>query len=100
MSSGPSECNLSDTPASIGGGADLACTGVVLSQNPSTGADEDRDVSWKKLVPNILEDQKHIWTFPLRLGQGLDVLPTVAVLGTTAGLVVADLDFAHRVRHE
>src|ERR1700756_3233743 len=32
--------------------------------------DEDRDVSFKKLVPNILEDQKHIWTFPVRLGEG------------------------------
>jgi membrane-associated phospholipid phosphatase len=52
--------------------------------------DEDRDVSFKKLVPNILEDQKHIWTFPVRLGEGHNVLPTVAVLGTTAGLVVAD----------
>jgi membrane-associated phospholipid phosphatase len=69
----------------------LMSTGLMLGQNPSTGVhDVDRDVSWKKLVPNILEDQKHIWTFPVRLGQGHDVLPTVAVLGTTAGLVVAD----------
>jgi hypothetical protein len=43
-----------------------------------------------KLAPNILQDQKPIWSFPARLAQGQDWLPTGIVLGSTAGLVVAD----------
>jgi membrane-associated phospholipid phosphatase len=41
-------------------------------------------------VPNILNDQVHIWTFPARLAQGKDWIPTSFVLGTTAGLVAID----------
>jgi len=51
---------------------------------------DDRAVSPKKILPNILCDQKRIWTFPWRLAQGNDLLPTAAVLGVTAGLVALD----------
>jgi membrane-associated phospholipid phosphatase len=50
----------------------------------------DRQVSWKLLLPNLLRDQQHIWTFPVRLAQGHNWFPTITVLGTTAGLVVLD----------
>jgi hypothetical protein len=50
----------------------------------------DRPVSWKLMLPNILSDQKHIWTFPARLAHGHDWLPTVVVLGTTGGLFALD----------
>jgi hypothetical protein len=50
----------------------------------------DRPVSWKLLVPNLLSDQERIWTFPARLAQGQDWIPTFAVLGTAAGLIAAD----------
>jgi membrane-associated phospholipid phosphatase len=49
-----------------------------------------RDVSWKLLAPNLMSDQKNIWTFPGKLAQGHDWLATIAVLGTTAGLVTLD----------
>src|SRR5215472_9158571 len=49
-----------------------------------------RPVSWKLLLPNLISDQQHIWTFPARLGQGQNWLPTAAVLATTAGLVALD----------
>jgi hypothetical protein len=49
-----------------------------------------RPVSWKLMLPNILSDQKHIWTFPSRLAHGHDWLPTVVVLGTTGGLFALD----------
>jgi membrane-associated phospholipid phosphatase len=49
-----------------------------------------RPVSWKLLLPNILDDQKRVWTFPARLVQGQNWIPTFAVLGTTAGLVALD----------
>jgi hypothetical protein len=50
----------------------------------------DRPVSWKRLFPNIVRDQERIWSFPARLVQGQSWIPTVAVLGTTAGLVALD----------
>jgi membrane-associated phospholipid phosphatase len=61
--------------------------------------DEDRDVSFKKLVPNILQDQKHIWSLPIRLAQGHDWIPTGATLAIGTGLVVgADPSTAHYFR--
>jgi len=50
----------------------------------------DRPVSWKQLFPNLISDQERIWTFPARLVQGQNWIPTAAVLGTTAGLVALD----------
>jgi membrane-associated phospholipid phosphatase len=47
-------------------------------------------VSWKLLLPNLLSDQRRIWSFPARLIEGQNWLPTNAVLGTTAGLVLLD----------
>ena len=65
---------------------------VAITAISAQSADEDRDVTWKKLIPNILEDQKHIWTLPARLGdrKGRDWLASTVVVATTAGLVVAD----------
>jgi membrane-associated phospholipid phosphatase len=50
----------------------------------------DRPVSWKQMLPNIVNDQERIWTFPARLMQGQNWIPTAAVLGTTAGLFALD----------
>jgi membrane-associated phospholipid phosphatase len=50
----------------------------------------DRPVSWKLLFHNWVDDQKHIWSFPARLVQGQDLVPTAAVVGTTAGLFFLD----------
>jgi membrane-associated phospholipid phosphatase len=65
------------------------------SAPPSPGSqppppDYDRPVSWKLLIPNLLSDQKQIWLFPVRLVHGQDLIPTAAVLGTTAGLIALD----------
>ena len=77
----------------------LVCTGLSIPYvSPGQTADPtntppaapDRPVSFKKLIPNILDDQKRIWTFPVRLVQGQDLVPTAAVLGATAGLVAFD----------
>jgi hypothetical protein len=57
---------------------------------PSESLGNDREVSPKKIVPNILCDQKRIWTFPWRLAHGKDVLPTAAIVGATAGLIALD----------
>jgi membrane-associated phospholipid phosphatase len=50
----------------------------------------DRQVSWKLLIPNIVNDQERIWSFPARLAQGQNWIPTAAILGTTAGLFALD----------
>lgn len=51
---------------------------------------EDRPVSWKMVVPNILSDQKRIWFFPLHLAEGEHWKPTLAVVGVTVGLIALD----------
>ena len=50
----------------------------------------DRPVSWKKIGPNILCDQRAIWTFPLHLANGRDLVPSLAVAGASAGFVLLD----------
>jgi membrane-associated phospholipid phosphatase len=50
----------------------------------------DRPVSWKLLLPNLISDQERIWSYPARLVQGQNWIPTAAVLGTTAGLLALD----------
>jgi len=50
----------------------------------------ERPVSWKLLYHNVIADQKHVWSFPARLVQGKNLLPTAAVVGTTAGLLFLD----------
>ena len=50
----------------------------------------DRPVSWKLLFPNLIADQKRIWSFPARLVRGQNWMPTAAVLGATAGLLFLD----------
>jgi membrane-associated phospholipid phosphatase len=50
-----------------------------------------REVSWHSLPKDFLHDQKAIWlVFPAQLAKGHYWLPTLAVAGGTAGLIVAD----------
>src|SRR5437660_2486698 len=53
---------------------------------------EERDVSInpKKFAANFFSDQKMIWTFPAKVVTGSHWIPTVAILGGTAGLVALD----------
>jgi membrane-associated phospholipid phosphatase len=62
----------------------------IPESKPAPAADTERPVSWKKLLPNILDDEKKIWLFPLHLGQPNAFIPTAAVIGVTAGLVALD----------
>jgi membrane-associated phospholipid phosphatase len=55
-----------------------------------TSPDFDRPVSWKTLLPNVGHDQKDIWTSPARLSKRKYLWPTLAVIGTAAGLVALD----------
>jgi membrane-associated phospholipid phosphatase len=53
---------------------------------PSVG----RAISWKLLVPSVIDDQKRIWKFPARLWQRQIWIPAAIVVGATAGLVALD----------
>lgn len=50
-----------------------------------------RDVTWRGLPKGFLQDQKAIWwTFPGQVAHGHHLIPTLAIAGTTAGLIIAD----------
>lgn len=64
-------------------------------QQPSSSTDSvsifDRPVSWRTLVPNILQDQKQIyWDFPTHLAHGKHWVPTVVIAAAAGGLIAAD----------
>ena len=58
---------------------------VDRSDSPSA-----REVTWRSLPKDFLHDQKDIWLFPGQLAKGRHWLPTLAIIGGTAGLIVAD----------
>src|SRR5215472_16630677 len=71
---------------------------ATLPDNPSpatqpqqeTVPSAEREVMWRALPDHFLQDQKGIWLFPTQLAKGHHWLPTLAVAGATAGLIVAD----------
>ena len=50
----------------------------------------ERVSSWHRLPKDFLHDQKAIWLFPVQLAKDHHWVPTLAVTGLTAGLIVAD----------
>jgi len=54
---------------------------------------EKKEIYWKgwlRFGPNLVEDQKTIWTFPLSLARGQHLKPTFTIMGVTTGLVALD----------
>jgi hypothetical protein len=60
------------------------------AQNAGAGSSVQRDVSLRQLPKNFISDQKDMWLFPTKLAKGRHLLPTVAIVGATAGLLAAD----------
>lgn len=58
-----------------------------------------RDVSWKRITPNILEDQKAIWLFPAKIPHKRIWIPVAIVLGATAGVIALDPVIARQFRN-
>lgn len=56
----------------------------------SLPAEAEREVSWRALPRNFLQDQKDVWLFPVELSKGRHWMPTIAVTGVTAALIAAD----------
>jgi membrane-associated phospholipid phosphatase len=76
--------------------ASEASADPAAGQTTPAGSSVQRDVSLRQLPRNFVSDQKDLWFFPGKLAQGRHLLPTVAVVGVTAGLLAAD---PHDVSH-
>jgi hypothetical protein len=50
----------------------------------------EREFSWKKLIPNLVSDQKKIWKFPFTVASGQHAGATAGVLAAAAGLIALD----------
>ena len=74
------------------GHADLPDDPSHASRFSDDGSDSpsEREVSWRSLPKDFLHDQKDIWLFPGQLAKGRHWLPTLAIIGGTAGLILAD----------
>lgn len=70
----------------------LSCWGVIplRAQPPEPGSGYERPISWTQLPTNILDDQTHIWDFPAKLNRKRVWIPTIVIVGVTAGLVALD----------
>jgi membrane-associated phospholipid phosphatase len=77
-------------PSLLAQEAPQSVAGEATARNSAAARGAERDVTWRTLPGNFLQDQKDIWLFPVRLAKGRDWLPTIAVTGVTAALVVAD----------
>jgi membrane-associated phospholipid phosphatase len=70
--------------------ASEASADPAAGQTTPAGSSVQRDVSLRQLPRNFISDQKDLWFFPGKLAQGRHLLPTVAVVGVTTGLLAAD----------
>jgi membrane-associated phospholipid phosphatase len=53
----------------------------------------ERPISWGRLLPNILDDQKHIFAFPIEVGKGRHLGPTLAFsFGTWTAIALDPAD--------
>src|SRR5205814_8151671 len=50
----------------------------------------EREVAWRTVPRNFLQDQNGIWLLPLRLAEERHWLTALAVTSATAGLIAAD----------
>ena len=57
---------------------------------PPSQKAEEQPVSWKQIAPNILHDQKTIWTFPFHAAKGEHWKPTLVLAGAVVGMVALD----------
>src|SRR4051812_11992005 len=56
----------------------------------NSSANVNRDISWRRLAPNILHDQKEVWLFPAKVAEGQHLLPVFMVTGVSGGLIAGD----------
>src|SRR5271165_2094061 len=62
-------------------------------QDPTAAAvsSTEQSISVKLLLPHMVQDQKRIWLFPLRVASGKKGWkPALGIIGATAGLIALD----------
>src|SRR3979490_2982683 len=57
---------------------------------PVTKPSPERQISWRRLVPNMVQDQKQIFLFPVSVARGNHLKPFLAITALTAGFVAID----------
>ena len=57
---------------------------------PVTIPSPERQISWRRLVPNLVQDQKQIWLFPVSVAHGHHLVPVFAAVGIAAAFVAMD----------
>lgn len=68
------------------------------STTHSVVAPEDLEVSWRKMPMRFLHDQKDMWLFPVKLGEGKHWLPTAIIVGGTAAFIKEDPPLERKIR--
>jgi hypothetical protein len=58
----------------------------------------DLEVSWRKMPARFLHDEKDMWLFPTKLGEGKHWIPTAIVVGGTAAFIKGDPSLERKVR--
>ena len=56
------------------------------------------EVSWRKMPARFLHDEKDMWLFPVKLGEGKNWIPTAIVVGGTALFIKEDPPLERKVR--
>jgi membrane-associated phospholipid phosphatase len=85
----PERMVLPDSPAQSAVSGDPGQT-MRPSFETATGTPQ-REATWRSLPGDFLHDQKDIWwTFPKQLAKGRHWVPTLVIVGGTAGLIYAD----------
>jgi len=63
---------------------------TIESRHVGDGTYFDGVVTWKEMPGRFAHNQKEIWLSPLQLAKGRGWIPTLVVVGGTAGLIEAD----------
>jgi membrane-associated phospholipid phosphatase len=79
-----SETNTEAVPASASSSSAPSAPAPIVKITP------EREISWRLLVPNLLQDQRQIWMFPVSVARGHHLKPTLAIVAITAALAVSD----------
>src|SRR5271169_1861431 len=73
----------SGPPSSVPASPDPSASGPAVAA-PVSRITPEREISWRLLVPNLLQDQRQIWMFPVSVARGKHPKPTLAVVAITA----------------
>lgn len=60
------------------------------STTAPSAIDQERPIDWRTIGPDLLHDQRAIWTFPTRLARGEDWKPTLEFLIVLGALISLD----------